>query len=230
MSNFLLDELGIPVVDEDGKPVPTMHGGLGRWGNLRTPHTEWKCAGVFNIGDVRMADVPVLTDGVEVICQMCETARITYVYTMKHPTCPETLYVGSECAGHMSGDPQRMDDMLGDAKAIREAIEKYRGEWEVRPKGGYILRTRGFRLVVQPRTADLWSGWFVHTPSSEQWRTPLLPLAEVQREAVAYMVKARREIGRRQRELTAARRARMEADFGTPGTGTQRNLRDLRGV
>ncbi len=54
-------------------------------------------------------------------------------------------------------------------------------------------------------------GWFVHTPSGDQWRTPLLPFAEAQREAVAYMVKARRKIGRRQRQRL--RRAGIEPEY-----------------
>ncbi len=125
MGNFLVDEIGLTVTDELGAPVPSPHGGLGRWGNTRTPHSGWKCAAVFH-SEAR-PEAPYLRRIDDVICQMCETAAIHYVYQMKHPAFAETLYVGYCCAAHMSGEPQRMQDLLDDEKAIRAAVKKYRG-------------------------------------------------------------------------------------------------------
>ncbi len=208
MGNFLIDELGCDVLDEQGNPVPAPFGGLGRWGNTGTPHTEWKCTDVF-YRDERPGRLPLNARGA-MICQMCETQAILHVHRMTHPTFPETLLVGKECAGHMSGDPERMKELREESDAIRAAVARYRGEWLVRERGGFKLATRGFRLVVQQRGVGLWSGWFVHTPSGAQWRTRLLPLDEVQREAVKYMVKARRKIGREQR-ATRKQRELVEA-------------------
>jgi hypothetical protein len=66
--------------------------GFGRWSEPGLPHKGWTCVDESDLGEPSH------------VCEMCQTASVRYVYAMRHPEWPETLWVGCVCAGHMEGD------------------------------------------------------------------------------------------------------------------------------
>lgn len=86
---------------------------------------------------------------------MCEGRTLRYVHHMEHTDYPETLGVGSVCAGHMEED-------LAGARAREDAMASRSGKrrrwlsrrWRISGKGNEWLQADGYRVTIYQRAGS----------------------------------------------------------------------------
>lgn len=154
-----------PVLGADGKPINAPYGGLGKWGHNGLPHTGWEFVDYFMAGDIFAGVIP-LTPGAALsfgeneritrehfadlpqeerdhfdrkqwpVCEMCETQPIQHVFKLRHPDCPDPIYVGYRCAGHLTGNMRFALDLDHAMKLNSRAV------WVPRTNGNAVAHRR----------------------------------------------------------------------------------------
>lgn len=109
----------------------------GLWAEPGVPHLGWECR-----------DVEILDADRRETCQMCGVQQIRFIHCMWHPTHPETLRCGCDCAGYMSGDMDGARTTQAQAEGKVAALERLKDvtlDWRQSYTGNLWFKRRGWR-------------------------------------------------------------------------------------
>lgn len=113
----------------------------GKWSQPGVPHKGWYC--------VEMRDLHE-EEAEYQICEMCEKQTIRYVHVMEHPSYPNQLECGCDCAGYMEGNLKRAesrDRELKNRATRRGKFPNLKG-WKTSQRGNAYISKDGLHAVV----------------------------------------------------------------------------------
>ena len=136
----------------------------GKWSDPAVPKRDWYCIGGYDRG----------RDNLEP-CEMCESAAVRYVHSMRHDDYPDTLDVGCICAGNMEQDAESAKRREATVRNRSKRREKWLlRKWRPSRNGNPTLRVSGCFVTVF-RKGQRW-GWLIYRRADGQkWFSPDSP-------------------------------------------------------
>ena len=147
----------------------------GKWSDPTVPKRDWYCIGGYDRGQ----------DNLEP-CEMCESAAVRYVHSMRHDDYPDTLDVGCICAGNMEQDAKSAKRREATVRNRSKRREKWLlRKWRLSRNGNPTLRVSGCFVTVF-RKGPRW-GWLIfRRADGQKWFSPELYATEVEAKAATF--------------------------------------------
>lgn len=97
------------------------------------------------------------------LCEACGVREVRYVHVLDHPAYTRSVFVGSECAGRMSGESKaavRARESAARNRSARRSTFCSNKNWTPTRRGGWRLRHLGHFYLLLPGTYGGWSAGY----------------------------------------------------------------------